>query len=356
MPSEVPLHLATLEVPPSHLNAAGRVDRSACLSIDVRRLWRRVPEDEWRRARSAARPGSRRPDAATYREARAHLTLTRDTLDALLARARPFELLGDFRTEKANAMKNACGVGSAECGVNKKCPSPTPNSTLPTPHSTLPTPHSKPRRLPRTFNPNLGAAATKVLPLPAGWTQRLRLERWRLHDKLASHFFFCPQCDARRVKLFLPLCTPDESRDTQLAFKHLTRTHRSNKPLTEHQTRLIERYHLFFPPRSLLCAACLNLRYGYIHPRPRNPRKNDPETFTTPSPTADPITALLSLTPEARRAALQDHLATLSRRRRCHRHIKRLRQSHALLAQLAQLEATKHDDLAFLALAGKLLR
>lgn len=339
MPTEISIQLATLDVPDSCRNAAGRVDRSACLSLDVRTLLRQLPDDDWRPARSPTRPGTRAPGSRTHREAVAHLTLTALDLDRLLALARPFQLLGDFRSEKANAMKRKCGVRNAECGAE------TLSSSIP--HSALRVPHSSPRRTPRVSNPNLGAAAVKIAGVAPDWSQTVRLERWRLHENLARHFIICPRCGSRRFKLYLPLCTPDEVRDAHFAFMFLQHSD-PNKPLTEHQHQLVRRYAHLFPPRSIGCADCLKMRFGYIHPK-----KDHGRELAAPEEAADPALVLLALPPAERRAALLDHIAELKRRRGVHQRTKRIRRAYELIEQY---KATAGDDLAFLNLARKILR
>jgi hypothetical protein len=93
----------------------------------------------------------------------------------------------------------------------------------------------------------------------------------------------------------------------------------------------------------------LNLRFGYIHPR----KMDHTRELGSPDHADDPALALLALPPEARRAALLDHIATLKRRRGVHRRVNRIRNAYELIAQY---KATAGDDLAFLNIARKLLR
>ncbi|QNN23772.1 hypothetical protein HED60_16345 [Planctomycetales bacterium ZRK34] len=448
MPGAPAIQLATLDDPPSWHNAAGRVDRSACLNLDVRKLWRQLPDDAWRPAQSESRPGTRAPGSKTHREAVAHFTLTAADLDRLLALARPFQLLGDFRTEKANAMRRihhgatearskrsrqdeqdqqdndlhiqSCihpvdpvktslrihhGATEARSkrsrqdeqdqqdndfhihscihpvdpvktslrihhgdmeALNKKsrqdeqdqqdsdlhiqsCIHPVDPVKTSSPCLRDSVVNASFRRTPRTMNPNLGAAAVKVHGVEPTWSQTFRLERWRLHEKLARHFIFCPRCDGRRFKLYLPLCTPAEARDAHFALAHLQQHAAGNKPLTEPQRRLIDRYATLFSPRRILCADCLHMRFGYIHPR-----KNDhTRELTAPDNPNDPALSLLALPPAERRAALLDHIAELKRRRDVHQRASRIRKAYELIEQY---KATEGDDLAFLNLARKFLR
>ena len=364
MPGAPAIQLATLDDPPSWHNAAGRVDRSACLNLDVRKFWRQLPDDAWRPAQSESRPGTRAPGSQTHREAVAHFTLTTADLDRLLALARPFQLLGDFRTEKANAMRRIHhGATEARSKRSRQDEQDQQDNDSPIQsciHPVDPVKTSSPclrdsvvnasvRRTPRTMNPNLGAAAVKVHGVESTWSQTFRLERWRLHEKLARHFIVCPRCDGRRFKLYLPLCTPAEARDARFALAHLQQHAAGNKPLTEPQRRLIDRYAPLFPPRQILCADCLNLRFGYIHPR-----KNDHmRELTAPVNPNDPALSLLALPPAERRAALLDHIADLKRRRNVHQRASRIRKAYELIEQY---KATEGDDLAFLNLARKILR
>ena len=72
-----------------------------------------------------------------------------------------------------------------------------------------------------------------MLGLWGDWSQTIRVERRRLHERLAQHFLICPNsrsgskgksggegsqhCLSKVMKLFMPLCTPQEAADADLA-------------------------------------------------------------------------------------------------------------------------------------------
>ena len=123
------------------------------------------------------------------------------------------------------------------------------------------------------LNPNKGAPQTKFLGLWEHWSQTIRIERWRLHDRLAQHFLMCPGCDQKFRKLFMPLCTNDEARDADLAEAWINqldahqRIGRAPLPpsLMAHRSSLLDRYRLLFTTgRRLVCRKCLGLRYGEV--------------------------------------------------------------------------------------------
>jgi len=326
MPHHV-IELVTLHQTPSWQNAAGRVDRSACAAVRAAQLWRRIPPEQWQPCRSASRPGTRRPNSRVHREARARIELTADDLTWLHRQTRPFQLLGDYRTEKANAMKR----------TNRPETGRLYSRTLRVRTG---------RRTPQVSNPNKGACGDKTLALPPDWSQTLTIERWRLHEKLARHFLICPRCGVKKTKLFLPLAAPAEWADAQRAIAYLHRTAAGlNKPLTDFQLELITRYGLLLPPRRLLCIDCLGIRFGYIHP------KKDGSRPLTP---ADPNTAaLLSMSPTQRRAHLRQHIRNLQISRHHKRRVKRLRKAWHVIEQY---QAAEHDDAAFLKAAEQLMR
>ncbi|MEZ6191260.1 MAG: hypothetical protein R3C45_08215 [Phycisphaerales bacterium] len=93
-------------------------------------------------------------------------------------------------------------------------------------------------------NPNKGASRTKMLGLPHDWSQPLTINRYRFHARLTQHFFACPNCKKRALKLFLPLCTDAELRDADFARlwldSHPTRIARS-PTLRPQASKLIQR-------------------------------------------------------------------------------------------------------------------
>ena len=211
MPTLTLPNLTTLAAKPSWLNRAGQVDRSACLELRAANLW---PHATFRTYRGSRRPGSRHPKSLTQREAVATYKVTANLLFILHSQISPRTLAGDWRTHKSNAMKmsRTSGGTSMDHRVAVAKRSAATESHAPGLDFGLPA------------NPNKGAARTKMLGLPTDWTQDVRLERWRLHDRLAQHFLICPNCMQRCLKLFLPLCTEAELRDALTAQLWL-RTH-----------------------------------------------------------------------------------------------------------------------------------
>ncbi|MCH7849135.1 MAG: hypothetical protein IIB53_12315 [Planctomycetes bacterium] len=122
------------------------------------------------------------------------------------------------------------------------------------------------------LNPNKGAPQTKFLGLWEHWSQTIRIERWRLHDRLAQHFLMCPSCNQKFRKLFMPMCTREETRDADLAQAWINQldAHQRVKPsLTAHRATLLDRYGLLFTTgRRLVCRKCLGLRYGQVRNKP----------------------------------------------------------------------------------------
>lgn len=241
MPDPTLPNLATLSTTPSWVNRAGRVDRSGCLELRAGEVWRWVPSEDWRRARTFARRatspdwrwGSAKPnpDARVARELTAPFIVAARFLFELHDRRWPHLLVGDMRTTKSNVMRveGKTGVRQFE-------------------------------------NPNRGALRTKILGLDIDWRQTITVERWRLHERLSCHYLLCPRCGAKKAKLFMVLCTETEIDDATLAHAWLARrdTVAGNQPGTAAEAELIARYGLLFPPRTLLCRACLGLRYGEV--------------------------------------------------------------------------------------------
>ena len=87
----------------------------------------------------------------------------------------------------------------------------------------------------------------------------------------------CPSCNQKFRKLFMPLCTPAEARDADLAEAWInqldarcTITRAPLPPsLMAHRASLLDRYGLLFRnERRLVCRKCLGLRYGQVHKKP----------------------------------------------------------------------------------------
>jgi hypothetical protein len=223
----IPPALQTFADRPSWLNRAGRVDRSACIELKASDLWRLVPDGDWR-------PLTRRAQSGPHLLADTRASVTAYQLADLHDARNPFTLKGDRRTPKSNAMKS-------------------------------------PRRISGGANPNKGQSRIKMLGLPTDWSQALTIQRWRLHPQLAQHFFACPSCKQRALKLFLPLCTQPELRDALTAQLWLGSNEKRiarSSTLRPQASDLIARYGPLFPPRRLVCRKCLHLRYGDAR-RPR---------------------------------------------------------------------------------------
>lgn len=77
-------------------------------------------------------------------------------------------------------------------------------------------------------------------------------------------------CSQRASKLYLPLGTPAELADAAAAWAWLQRMHRDRlrgrvaMGVSELERAVVARYAELFPPRALLCAGCLGLRFGRV--------------------------------------------------------------------------------------------
>ena len=272
--------LVTLRTPPSWLNRAGRVDRSACFVVGVGALWRRIPASGWRdTARAAHKRRTQTPERVGT------TTLTAHDLWVLHRHETPRRVAGDARTTKSNALKAGDAIGGldqrsvrAQTIAADKTADGVGGFDQP------------------AVNPNRGigfAMRRKILGLPTDWEATLTIERYRQHARLSQHFLVCPVCGGRTgcesgmtpqrhdrqdtcptkqkklplgrvTKLYLPLATPREWEDAQVAHLWL-RTHQPpNRPLSPEASSLIERYTELFPGRRLRCRRCLGLRYGEV--------------------------------------------------------------------------------------------
>ncbi len=246
--------LPTFAFAPSWHNRAGRTDRSACAELRPRDLLQ--PHKPQRH--------KAKPSAASFT-----ITITARRLARIHDRRLPYQLCGDRRTTKSNAMRTQC------------TPQPTTN------HSTIHEPCY-------IFgNPNKGAPRTKFLGLWHDWTQIIRIERRPRKRKRPiskptpsrgwdhphnpppnyTHHFICPTCDRRVMKLFLPLCTRAEATDADAAERwlsaldaHYTALRKPFTPdLLQLRAQLINRYGpLLRPDRQLRCRHCWHIRYGEI--------------------------------------------------------------------------------------------
>ena len=250
-----PPPLTALDEQPSWTNRARRVDRSACFEIRASELWRDCGNMTRDRTTSA-------------REAAGTVVIDALRLHALHEQRPPFELDGDARTRKSNALK-------------------FPRMTSP----------RRPAFEP--MNPNKGAMREKILGLWGGgevgfddgpWRQTIHIERWRrgsaAHDSRPprhQHFLVCPQCAAKKTKLFMVLCTEREAADAEFAEAWIRlcdarlREARMTRPpeyLTQRAT-FIRRYGLLFRERRLRCRSCLGVRYGQVRREQRERRAED---------------------------------------------------------------------------------
>ena len=222
---------------------------------------------------------------------------------------------------------SAAASHAAEPPANQATPGRGP-AAIHTRNDDNPTRQTTPSPLdPPAINPNRGAGFAmhlKMLGLGVDWSTTLRLERYVQHAKLKQHFLVCPVCGpavggpasssiaaashaggaslavaaaatrvtpgrgpaaihtrgdtsaarqkkrpsklppGRVTKLFLPLCTPREWEDAQLAHLWLATHTNPNRPHTPGTLRLINRYAELFPGRQLRCRQCLGLRYGEV--------------------------------------------------------------------------------------------
>lgn len=267
-------HLPTFDQRPSWANNHGdgrRVDRSACLEVRASELWPRVTLRPCRRRRRRrTTSGDHQGKRWTILEATGSITITAHLVDELHGLRFPRRLEGDARTTKANALRPASMKTVALPGDRAERERQRRHKRVHTPAP--------------AFNPNKGATQTKRLglwapgntsDLPEGWTQTIRIERWKLHEHLTTHFLICPECDGRKKKLFMILCRRDEMRDAEFAegwIKMLDARYGAARvplpaPLLAHRAALMDRYGLLFRGRRLTCGQCLALRYGSKYPR-----------------------------------------------------------------------------------------
>jgi hypothetical protein len=252
----------TFATKPSWHNRAGRIDRSACVELKPSDLWRDIPRERWRVF--APKP------LRTFLLATTTTHITARELVWFHDGKNPHILKGDLRTCKSNALKPAAPMNTPRSPriQSVSTPARTPKP-IPADYRAIPPMQTLLGRGISRGNPNKGASRTKMLGLPHDWSQPLTINRYRFHARLTQHFFACPNCKKRTLKLFLPLCTDAELRDADFARlwidSHPTRIARS-PTLRPHASRLIERYGPLFPPRRMLCRKCLNLRYGDVRP------------------------------------------------------------------------------------------
>ncbi|MCC6680904.1 MAG: hypothetical protein IT445_08375 [Phycisphaeraceae bacterium] len=216
----LPFRLDSLYDMPSWCNRAGRADRCACQVIDVGKLWRHIPSNDWHMLNASPLPGpgagARRRSTTVQPLVETHFQLHRHQIPALrLTR----HLRGHDRIHRCHIVRFQ--------------------------HLSL--------------------------QLPADWTQNLRLQRWRLHQRLSQHFFICPWCERKSKHLYMPRCTNGEYADARILAEYLRREHPAidldnpqHPKLPGALVAVIARYALVFQPRRFLCRACLGLRYGDV--------------------------------------------------------------------------------------------
>ena len=103
-------------------------------------------------------------------------------------------------------------------------------------------------------------------------SQKVRIVRWRSHQRLGMHFLICPACERKFLKLFAALCSRGELHDATIAEAWIEQTEARHaamrKPLDVRliafRDKLIRRYGLLFRRRRLVCRKCLGMRYGEV--------------------------------------------------------------------------------------------
>lgn len=298
MPPTAPPHLKTLHTRPTWHNRAGRIDRSACFTLPVTRLWRGIAEQDWAYTFAARQPVWQ---AKGRCDRRAERTFTAHDLWVMHQSEQPYPLRGDLRTTKANALRDtarptrrACAPARAQYMRQDDVLGDGP------------------------VNPNRGlgfSIGLKMLGLNAMWQTTFTIERYVQHAKLKQHFLVCPVCGdqdvstaatrhvagpavrrtadvstsvgdtgrtrggtsppaknrglprGRVARLYLPLCTAQERADARIAELWLNAHQRPNRPLSPEALQLIKRYGELFDThggRQLRCRQCLGLRYGEV--------------------------------------------------------------------------------------------
>lgn len=221
--------LSTFDQRPSWCNLRGGIDRSACIELRVSEL-RRVagcviidPDRRDRRGRPlhfTAPLDDETPAPRKFADGSQRLTTGTFNIEGwqllnLHAKRQPRTLAGDFRTGRANAMrelqfpkpgqsnvaapstvKPGQSEGSAAARATPRVDPPqTPINQKPRfkCRVTRANPYAWPpdRNLPA--NPNKGAARSKVIGLNADWFQTLRIEKWHYPRRIQPvYFLICP--------------------------------------------------------------------------------------------------------------------------------------------------------------------
>lgn len=283
--------LATLDQPPSWCNTHGRLDRSACIEVrisEVRRIAGCVRDKPriWPDMNKVRLPVQPLPNEQSARNTDGRIasgfhTITAEQVDFLQRRRLPRRLAGDWRTTRANAMR-------------PHYYRPDDGFALRRPHNADLDEYEFDVGLPG--NPNHGATRTKMIGITEHWSQTLRIEKWVFPGRIApAYYLICPGtfhvdvecppplstcgagrkatgCPQRTLKLLMVQCTPDEWRDANLVQTWMDSLGNRRTPaIHRDMTRLLQRYGPILPPRQLLCARCLGVRYGN---NPENARQS----------------------------------------------------------------------------------
>ena len=330
MPAPPLLPLATFELQPTWVNRSGRVDRTACVEIRASELW---PHAAFREVKRHRKSGE-----TSYLEAIATIILAARFLHKLHVDRNPLTLQGDWRTSKANVMKRKA-LGTRHLALGGKGTRPKTQDSRPFHDERYPFDVEGQRRAYERYdgafvrdhplpagNPNRGTPFTgggKQIGLHCDWTQEIVIQRWRLHERLAKHYLVCPtgqtgsrdwglgngcdlhlpmgegrgegrgmgssanpqsllttaspcrSCCGKTLKLFMPVCSIQESNDSELAegwvrlvdARHAALGRPMPREVIELRHRLLQRYGLLFRGRRLVCRKCLGVRYGEVKPR-----------------------------------------------------------------------------------------
>lgn len=296
-----PPHLETFDHWPSWLNAYRNLDRSACFELrvsQVRRLAGCVPlrkgqygkmyKDSRKRPEYVPdMPNERAAIGHTKLISRGYYDITPMDLDWLARQQFPRRLAGDWRTERAPAMRSSgqhpppappASEESTALGMSLKQGGHGPGERAyerklaDHPHSEpLPAPASMPPGLPKEVldaglagNPNRGASREKRFGLNYDWTQRLQMQKHHHASVSGKQYFLVCPCNQTAYKLFWVLARPSEHRDALLAEQWMASLSSSALARQSAQvSALIDRYGpIMGDDRKLRCRHCLDMRYA----------------------------------------------------------------------------------------------
>ncbi len=295
--------LATFDMPPSWCNAHGHVDRSACIEVrqsEVRRLAGCVRDrlrvwPERNKVRLPVQPlPNEQPARNTHgRVATGTYRITAGQVEYLQRHRLPRQLAGDRRTTRANVMRDE--FFKRDNGFKLRRPHNAPQEIVPFDCGL-------------DGNPNAGASRRKIINIEDDWSQLLRIEKWIFANRIKpAYYLICPGsfrtgsgqrtgvrgssvlccapplstcgpgrkatgCPQRTLKLLIVQCTKAEQRDANIAQSWLDAIPKHAVPCMRPEIdRLLQRYAMIMPPRQLLCARCLDVRYGN---NPENARQS----------------------------------------------------------------------------------